>query len=275
VLGLSPPEIAERLGKTESSVHGLHHRGRASLKAALSEREASPASNGHSHPSANGLLGGVPVAGLGGADVADSPLTLLERARGTLAGILGRAEASEASATALQGATTGSGAIATGGILAKLSLGGAGKLVVSSLGSAAAVTAGLMPGLSAPLDGSAIANPPARMNEIAASGLYRPAHSAPRRAGGGSDAAGSPIEALPAPAPEELTAASPAAPDLSPTTADPPKPLPAVEPPPPEPAPEEPPPPEPVQPPPPEPAEPPPPEAAQPPSPNVDLVGEP
>jgi RNA polymerase sigma-70 factor (ECF subfamily) len=44
VLGLSPPEIAERLGKTESSVHGLHHRGRASLKAALSEREAAPAS---------------------------------------------------------------------------------------------------------------------------------------------------------------------------------------------------------------------------------------
>jgi RNA polymerase sigma-70 factor, ECF subfamily len=44
VLGLSPPEIAERLGKTESSVHGLHHRGRATLKAALVEREAAPAS---------------------------------------------------------------------------------------------------------------------------------------------------------------------------------------------------------------------------------------
>jgi RNA polymerase sigma-70 factor (ECF subfamily) len=44
VLGLSPPEIAERLGKTESSVHGLHHRGRATLKAALTELEASPAS---------------------------------------------------------------------------------------------------------------------------------------------------------------------------------------------------------------------------------------
>ena len=43
VLGLSPPEIAERLGKTESSVHGLHHRGRASLKAALIELEATPA----------------------------------------------------------------------------------------------------------------------------------------------------------------------------------------------------------------------------------------
>jgi RNA polymerase sigma-70 factor, ECF subfamily len=44
VLGLSPPEIAERLGKTESSVHGLHHRGRAALKAALIELEATPAS---------------------------------------------------------------------------------------------------------------------------------------------------------------------------------------------------------------------------------------
>jgi RNA polymerase sigma-70 factor (ECF subfamily) len=43
VLGLSPPEIAERLGKTESSVHGLHHRGRAGLKAALIELEAAPA----------------------------------------------------------------------------------------------------------------------------------------------------------------------------------------------------------------------------------------
>jgi RNA polymerase sigma-70 factor, ECF subfamily len=42
VAGLSPPEIAERLGKTESSVHGLHHRGRAALKAALIELDAAP-----------------------------------------------------------------------------------------------------------------------------------------------------------------------------------------------------------------------------------------
>ena len=42
VAGLSPQEIAERLGKTESSVHGLHHRGRATLKAALIELEAAP-----------------------------------------------------------------------------------------------------------------------------------------------------------------------------------------------------------------------------------------
>jgi RNA polymerase sigma-70 factor, ECF subfamily len=42
VAGLSPPEIAERLGKTESSVQGLHHRGRATLKAALTELDSAP-----------------------------------------------------------------------------------------------------------------------------------------------------------------------------------------------------------------------------------------
>jgi RNA polymerase sigma-70 factor (ECF subfamily) len=40
--GLSPGEIAERLGKTEASVHGLHHRGRAALQQALREIEAGP-----------------------------------------------------------------------------------------------------------------------------------------------------------------------------------------------------------------------------------------
>ena len=40
VFGLSPEEIADRLGKSESSVHGLHHRGRATLKAALIEQDA-------------------------------------------------------------------------------------------------------------------------------------------------------------------------------------------------------------------------------------------
>ena len=40
--GLSPPEIAERLGKTESAVHGLHHRGRATLKRALIRLESVP-----------------------------------------------------------------------------------------------------------------------------------------------------------------------------------------------------------------------------------------
>jgi RNA polymerase sigma-70 factor (ECF subfamily) len=43
VLGLSPREIAERLGKSEGSIHGLHHRGRGALKSALIEMEAAPA----------------------------------------------------------------------------------------------------------------------------------------------------------------------------------------------------------------------------------------
>jgi RNA polymerase sigma-70 factor (ECF subfamily) len=41
-VGLSPGEIAETLGRTESSVHGLHHRGRRSLQANLVELGASP-----------------------------------------------------------------------------------------------------------------------------------------------------------------------------------------------------------------------------------------
>jgi RNA polymerase sigma-70 factor (ECF subfamily) len=42
VAGLSPGEIADRLGKSEASIHGLHHRGRGALKAALRELEAAP-----------------------------------------------------------------------------------------------------------------------------------------------------------------------------------------------------------------------------------------
>jgi RNA polymerase sigma-70 factor, ECF subfamily len=40
--GLTPMEIAERLGKTEGSIHGLHHRGRGALKQALVEMHAAP-----------------------------------------------------------------------------------------------------------------------------------------------------------------------------------------------------------------------------------------
>jgi RNA polymerase sigma-70 factor, ECF subfamily len=40
--GLSPSEIAERLGRSEDSVHGLHHRARRALKAALAEAGAVP-----------------------------------------------------------------------------------------------------------------------------------------------------------------------------------------------------------------------------------------
>ena len=40
--GLTPAEIAVALDRTESSVHGLHHRGRVALKAALRELGAAP-----------------------------------------------------------------------------------------------------------------------------------------------------------------------------------------------------------------------------------------
>jgi RNA polymerase sigma-70 factor (ECF subfamily) len=43
LVGLSPGEIAGRMGKSEPSVHGLHHRGRGTLRTALVERECAPA----------------------------------------------------------------------------------------------------------------------------------------------------------------------------------------------------------------------------------------
>lgn len=42
IAGLSPGEIATRLGKSEGSIHGLHHRGRVALRAALVALEAGP-----------------------------------------------------------------------------------------------------------------------------------------------------------------------------------------------------------------------------------------
>jgi RNA polymerase sigma-70 factor, ECF subfamily len=42
VAGLSPGEIALLLGRSEAAVHGLHHRGRASLRVALSDLDAAP-----------------------------------------------------------------------------------------------------------------------------------------------------------------------------------------------------------------------------------------
>lgn len=42
IQGLSPREIAFMLGKTESSVHGLHHRGRHNLRSALEEMGTTP-----------------------------------------------------------------------------------------------------------------------------------------------------------------------------------------------------------------------------------------
>jgi RNA polymerase sigma-70 factor (ECF subfamily) len=43
VVGLTPGEIAGRMGKSEPSVHGLHHRGRGTLRSALQERDCAPA----------------------------------------------------------------------------------------------------------------------------------------------------------------------------------------------------------------------------------------
>jgi RNA polymerase sigma-70 factor (ECF subfamily) len=45
--GLSPTEIAERLGKSEASIQGLHHRGRAALKVSLRELGVAPVTSVH------------------------------------------------------------------------------------------------------------------------------------------------------------------------------------------------------------------------------------
>jgi RNA polymerase sigma-70 factor, ECF subfamily len=42
VIGLSPGEIADRMGRTEGSIHGLHHRGRRALQRELERLEATP-----------------------------------------------------------------------------------------------------------------------------------------------------------------------------------------------------------------------------------------
>jgi RNA polymerase sigma-70 factor, ECF subfamily len=43
VLGLTPAEIAQRIGRSESAVHGLHHRGRQAIRHELEELHAAPA----------------------------------------------------------------------------------------------------------------------------------------------------------------------------------------------------------------------------------------
>jgi RNA polymerase sigma-70 factor (ECF subfamily) len=42
-VGLTPGEIAERLGRSENSIHGLHHRGRRALQSHLRQLECAPA----------------------------------------------------------------------------------------------------------------------------------------------------------------------------------------------------------------------------------------
>jgi RNA polymerase sigma-70 factor (ECF subfamily) len=43
LIGLSAPEVARRLGKTEGSVHAMHHRGRTGLRRRLGELGLAPA----------------------------------------------------------------------------------------------------------------------------------------------------------------------------------------------------------------------------------------
>ena len=43
VLGLSPREIADRLGRSEDAVHGLQHRGRTTLRKELTRLQSAPA----------------------------------------------------------------------------------------------------------------------------------------------------------------------------------------------------------------------------------------
>ena len=42
VVGLTPAEIADRMGRTESSIHGLHHRGRRTLQRELMLLDSTP-----------------------------------------------------------------------------------------------------------------------------------------------------------------------------------------------------------------------------------------
>ncbi len=42
VVGLTPGEIAGRMGRTEGSIHGLHHRGRRALQRELIQLESTP-----------------------------------------------------------------------------------------------------------------------------------------------------------------------------------------------------------------------------------------
>jgi RNA polymerase sigma-70 factor, ECF subfamily len=44
VVGLRPAEIAQRMDKTEGSVHALHHRAQVAMRSSLSRLEAAPAS---------------------------------------------------------------------------------------------------------------------------------------------------------------------------------------------------------------------------------------
>ena len=42
VVGLTPGEIADRMGRSEGSIHGLHHRGRRALQRELERLDSAP-----------------------------------------------------------------------------------------------------------------------------------------------------------------------------------------------------------------------------------------
>ena len=46
IVGLTPGEIADRMGRSESSIHGLHHRGRRALQQELVRLESTPVTRG-------------------------------------------------------------------------------------------------------------------------------------------------------------------------------------------------------------------------------------
>ena len=48
VIGLTPGEIADRMGRSESSIHGLHHRGRRALQRELARLDSTPLIRGKS-----------------------------------------------------------------------------------------------------------------------------------------------------------------------------------------------------------------------------------
>jgi exopolysaccharide biosynthesis polyprenyl glycosylphosphotransferase len=171
-------------------------------------------------------VGEVRVLGLAGG-LAGSLGTLSDRVRGALAGILGRVETGDATGAAACGATGSAGAIATGGTLANLGLGGAAKVIVG-LG-AVAVSAGALSTPSVSQHGSAVADAKDRTTRITASDRHQATLLAVRGGGGEPDPA-APSGVAPPVSPEEPTTATSSMPDPPPTATEPAQPEPAVQP---------------------------------------------
>jgi len=45
IVGLTPPEIAQEMGRSESSIHGLHHRGRRALRQEIARLGSAPSTS--------------------------------------------------------------------------------------------------------------------------------------------------------------------------------------------------------------------------------------